>query len=172
RGKNALAQPGELALLSPYEGAWRQQGRARIWLRGRGVMRRLGANGTTIAYAGTGMGPPFVLAHGAEGSNSAPLALLTSSQVLATRAHLGAAAHLGSHSRSSAGRLNISSAQLRSALPLPCNLTPRKPKCAITPTSVLLAFSHVPLPCGFAPADVQYKSRVGKGHALEAPHNV
>jgi len=101
-------------------GAWRQLGRARISSRGRGVMRRLGANGTTIAYAGTGTGLPFVLAHGAEGSTSAPLPSLASSQVLATRGH----------SRNSAGRLNISSAQLRSAQPLPCNLTPRKPKCA------------------------------------------
>ena len=39
-------------------------------------MRRLEANGTTIAYARTGTGPPIVLMHGAEADRSmfAPLA--------------------------------------------------------------------------------------------------
>src|SRR5262245_48328299 len=39
-------------------------------------MRRLEANGTTIAYARTGAGPPIVLMHGAEAAHSmfAPLA--------------------------------------------------------------------------------------------------
>ena len=40
-------------------------------------MRRLEANGTTIAYARTGTGPPIVLMHGAEADHSmfAPLAV-------------------------------------------------------------------------------------------------
>jgi len=140
-------------------GAWRQLGRARISSRGRGVMRRLGANGTTIAYAGSGTGPPFVLAHGAEGSNSAPLSSLTSGEMLATRAQLGAAAHLGRHS-SGAGRLNISSAQPCSAPPLPGNLTPRKPTwcSSIAPTRELLAICHLPCLSGFVPADVNTRA--------------
>src|SRR4029077_16679396 len=76
QGKNDLAELGALALLLSHDGRIAAKQRYRSSSMGRGAMSRLEANGTTIAYARTGAGPPIVLMHGAEADHSmfAPLA--------------------------------------------------------------------------------------------------